>query len=146
MIRLTQKLDSHQAPATTLTLPWEERIRSRLRVVLDNGEEAGLFLERGTVLRGNDHLASDAGTVVRIQAANEPLSVVACNDALLMARACYHLGNRHTPVEITAGEVRYLNDPVLDQMVKGLGLEVRREQGPFEPELGAYAGKGHHHG
>ncbi len=146
MIHLIRKLCPPREVQNTLTLPWEDRTRSRMRVTLDNGEEAGLFLERGTVLRGDDLLISDEGLVVRVIAAPELLSIVACEDALLMARACYHLGNRHTPVEIAAGEICYRHDPVLDRMVNGLGLEARRDHGPFEPELGAYGGAGHHHG
>jgi urease accessory protein len=145
MLRFIQKTDAAPEPATTLTLPWEARTRSRLRTRLDNGEEAGLFLQRGTVLRGGDLLISDQGVVIRVSAADELLSIVSCDDALHMARACYHLGNRHTMLEITAGEIRYLHDPVLDRMVQGLGLEVRRATGPFEPELGAYGGHEHAH-
>ncbi|MGB5776396.1 MAG: urease accessory protein UreE, partial [Sedimenticolaceae bacterium] len=60
-------------PATTLTLPLERRIRSRQRVVLDNGTEAGVFLERGQVLRDGDLLGSEDGLVVRVRAAAEPV-------------------------------------------------------------------------
>jgi urease accessory protein len=63
-----------------------------------------------------------------------------------LARACYHLGNRHTAIQITDRQVCYLQDQVLDAMVAGLGLEVRHAHGPFEPESGAYSGGGHHHG
>ena len=146
MKRLTEKLTSPREPAATLTLSWEQRTKSRLRVTLDNGESAGLFLARGTILRGNDLLKSDDGDVVRVVAAEESVSTVACDDPLLMARACYHLGNRHTSLEIGDKQIRYLHDPVLDEMVKGLGLYVQRESTSFEPEIGAYAGNGHHHG
>ncbi|MBI5551329.1 MAG: urease accessory protein UreE [Desulfobacterales bacterium] len=145
MIRLTKKLQGPGKGHATLTLPWEQRTRSRLRVVLDNGVEAGLFLERGTILRGGDLLAAEDGMVVRVQAADEPLSSVICDDALKMARVCYHLGNRHTALEISAGEIRYLRDPVLDALVQHLGLSVQHIAAPFEPEVGAYAGHGHSH-
>jgi urease accessory protein len=145
MIHLTHKLENCQPALTTLTLPWEQRIRSRLRVVLDSGDEAGLFLERGTVLGDGDLLTSEDGTVVRVIAADEKLSSVTSNDPLKMAKACYHLGNRHTPLEIAEGHVRYLHDPVLDDMIRGLGLDVSIEQAPFQPEAGAYGGH-HHHG
>lgn len=112
--------------------------------MLDSGEDAGHFLTRGTILRGQELLISEKGDVVRVFAAKETCSSVSCHDPLSMARACYHLGNRHTPLEITATQIRYLHDPVLDEMVKGLGLSVRIDQAPFEPEIGAYAGSGHH--
>lgn len=146
MIRLTYKLHGPQKPDATLTLPWEQRTRSRLRVVLDNGREAGLFLRRGSVLRADDRLASEDGFVVRVCAAAEPVSVASCPDPLLMARVCYHLGNRHAVLEIRDQQIRYRRDPVLDKMVRELGLAVRAEEASFEPETGAYGDKGHHHG
>ncbi|WP_456384734.1 urease accessory protein UreE [Desulfolithobacter sp.] len=149
MICLTRKTDSDPGgKALTLTLPWEKRIKSRLRVQLDNGLEAGLFLPRGTVLRGGDLLVDDsAACVVRILAADEEVSRVLCHDGLQLARACYHLGNRHVALQIDRQWVQYLHDHVLDAMVRGLGLAVTRELAPFEPEHGAYAsgGHGHHH-
>jgi urease accessory protein len=145
MIRLIGKLKAPRKYSTTLTLPWDQRIRSRLRIVLDNGEDAGIFLERGTILREKDLLVSDDGYVVEVRAADETLSTVICDDMLLMARVCYHLGNRHAPLEIMAKKVRYQHDPILDDMVTRLGLEVEIGEGPFEPEIGAYTTSEHHH-
>ena len=146
MIYLTAKLEASREATATLTLPWEKRIRSRLRVVLDDDTEAGLLLPRGTVLHDGDLLTSDNGDVVRIRAADETLSSVTSHDPLTLARACYHLGNRHTPIEITSGGIRYCFDPVLDEMIRGLGLTVSHDQAPFDPEAGAYGGGHHHHG
>ena len=79
-------------------------------------------------------------------AADEAVSTVRSRDSLALARACYHLGNRHTPLEIRDGRIRYAHDHVLDEMLRGLGLEVRAEQVPFDPEPGAYGrGEGHAH-
>lgn len=146
MMRLVDKQTGPANHVTTLTLPWEKRIRSRLRVVLDNGQEAGLFLERGSVLRGGDRLVSEEGDVVQVIAAEETLSAITGETPLQMSRACYHLGNRHAAIEITESQVRYLHDPVLDDMVTGLGLRVSVTTAPFEPEFGAYAHTAHNHG
>ncbi len=129
----------------TLTLPFEARQKTRLLARLDSGVEVGIFLSRGTVLRDGDRLATDDGRVVLVRAAAEPVSVVRTSDALLFARVCYHLGNRHVPLQIDSGELRYLRDHVLDDMVRGLGLSVEHALMPFEPERGAYPG-GHLHG
>jgi len=115
-------------------------MRARQRVTLDDGTEAGLFLERGQLLRDGDLIASDDGLIVRIRAATEAVSTVRCTDPLLLARACYHLGNRHVPLQIAPGLLRYQPDPVLDAMLRGLHLTVTVEQAPFEPEAGAYHG------
>lgn len=143
-LAITERLTEALAPDTTLTLPFELRQKSRLRVRLDNGEVVGLFLPRGTVLRQNDLLRADNGLVVQVNAAPEEVSRVTATDPVLLARACYHLGNRHIPVQIGNGWLRYLHDHVLDAMIVELGLLPVREQAPFEPEAGAYEVRHHH--
>jgi urease accessory protein len=145
MIRLTRKLARGDWDAT-LTLPLESRVKCRLRVTLDNGDDAGVFLERGDQLREGDLLASENGYRVRIRAAAEEVSTARSDDPLLLARACYHLGNRHVPLQIAPGWVRYQPDHVLDQMLQVLGLEVSTDRAPFDPEPGAYGGRTHGHG
>ncbi len=146
MIELTKKItEPTDAVQATLTLPLMSRVKSRLRAILDDGRDVGLFLERGQVLKHGDVLASNDGVFVQIIAAKETVSTVNCSDPLLLARASYHLGNRHVAVQINPGQLRYLHDHVLDDMLIGLGLVVQVEQAPFEPESGAYASAGSHH-
>lgn len=146
MIELTQKLSQTSVTAeATLTLPLDSRVKSRLRATLDDGRDVGLFLERGQVLKHGDILSNQEGLLVQVHAANETVSTVNCDDALLLARASYHLGNRHVAVQIQPGQLRYLHDHVLDDMLQGLGLTVCVEQAPFEPESGAYGSAGSHH-
>ena len=129
----------------TLTLPFEQRCKSRLRTTLESGEEVGLFLERGTILRGGDCLAADDGRVVRVESAVEDLMEVRAGDAQSLARAAYHLGNRHTPIQIGDGWLRFAADHVLAEMLRGLGVEISALAAPFEPEPGAYAAGHHQH-
>jgi urease accessory protein len=143
MLTIRERITSSQPPAAQLVLPFELRQRSRLRARLTSGQEVGLFLERGMVLRGGDLLRAEDGTVIEVVAALETVSTVRESDATRLARAGYHLGNRHVPVQIGSGWLRYGHDHVLDDMVRGLGLTVVVEQAPFEPEAGAY---GHSHG
>ncbi len=130
-----------------LTLPIEQRVRSRLRARLDDGRDVGLFLPRGTLLRGGDRLGSDDGLVIEVVAAAETVSTIHCDDPTLLARAAYHLGNRHIPLQVEKGWLRYQHDHVLDDMLLQMGLALVVEQAPFEPEAGAYqqAVEGHHH-
>lgn len=144
MLRIVERVDLG-SPQTTLTLPLEQRVRARMRVTLDDGRDAGLMLDRGPILRGGDLLRAEDGSVIRIVAADEPVSQVFADDAHLLARACYHLGNRHTPLQILAGELRYAHDHVLDDMLRGLGLEPLMAHLPFEPEPGAYGEHGSEH-
>jgi urease accessory protein len=126
-----------------LVLPFELRSKSRLRTALSNGEEVGLVLERGTVLRGGDLLEADDGRIVEVVAAPETVSTVTTSDPWQLSRVAYHLGNRHVALQIGAGWVRYQHDHVLDDMVRGLGSSMKLEQSPFEPEAGAYSGHSH---
>ncbi len=148
MIELTQIIKTDSEPEAYLTLPVDQRVRSRLRVTLDDGRDAGLFLPRGTLLRGGDRLSNGDGLVIEIIAADETVTTVRCDDLAGLARAAYHLGNRHVPLQVEQGWLRYLHDHVLDDMLRQMGLEPVVEQAPFEPEAGAYqqAAHGHHHG
>ncbi|MEZ8098986.1 urease accessory protein UreE [Vibrio bivalvicida] len=134
-------------PNAFLSLPIDSRIKSRLKVELDDGREAGLFLPRGHILRGGEQLKSQCGMIVEIKAAPEKVSSVYCSDLHLLTRVAYHLGNRHVPLQVEFGWVRYQHDHVLDEMVEGLGAKVTTEDASFEPESGAYGGRtgGHHH-
>lgn len=143
MLTLTQRLTHKRTSDAQLVLPFELRQKTRLRTALSTGEEVGLNLERGYILRGGDQLLADDGRVVEVVSAPENVSVVTSSDPLQLARAAYHLGNRHVSVQIGAGWLRFLRDHVLDEMVRGLGLPVTHDTLPFEPEAGAYAGHSH---
>lgn len=140
-----------------VALAYDERKRSRLRVTLASGRAAGIFLERGDHLRGGDRLlAEDGGSVVEIDAAPERLIEALAPTPLLFARAAYHLGNRHVPVQIVpdaddaerGGRLRFQADHVLAEMVAGLGCRTSEVDAPFQPESGAYGAHGgaHRHG
>lgn len=145
MLTLIEK-SREQAPIVdTLTLGFERRQKSRQRVTLDSGREAGILLPPGSCLRDGDVLRGGSGELVRVRAAFEAVSTARTADPLRLARACYHLGNRHVPVQVGPGWARYLCDHVLDDMLRRLGLNVGVDLAPFEPEGGAYSG-GHAHG
>lgn len=147
MLRFTQIIDHQATPEVTLSLPIGDRVKSRLKVTLDDGRQAGLFLPRGKILRDGDLVATHDGLVAQIKAAPELVSTVSSDNPHTLAKASYHLGNRHVPLQVEPKWLRYLHDHVLDDMVRGLGLLVKTETAPFEPEAGAYqsSADGHHH-
>ncbi len=145
MKKVYEFADPGSVATLVICLPFDERKKSRLRTVTTNGEEMGLMLPRGQILRHGTLLKDESGRVIEVQAAKEFVSTVFSKDVLLLTRAAYHLGNRHVPLQIGAGWLRYQHDHVLDSMVTGLGLQVITAEQPFEPEDGAYAG-GHSHG
>ena len=143
MLTLTRRCAAVAVPDGELVLPFDLRLRSRLRTRLASGEEAVLATERGAILRGGEFLQSEDGRVVRVRAAPEKLLHVTCPDALELARAAYHLGNRHVAVQIGAGYLRIALDAVLADMLRGLGARIEALEAPFEPESGAYGGHAH---
>jgi urease accessory protein len=143
MLKLTELSLLETEPDDVVTLPYEARQKRRLLINTDSGAKIGLFLPYGQVLRKGFVLTGPDHYRVRIEAAEEALSVVRTDDALQFAKACYHLGNRHIALQILPGELRFLTDHVLDHMLEGLGLMVSHEVFPFEPEQGAYHGHGH---
>ena len=150
MLHLTQKIAALSSTDTdglsTLTLSFDQRSKSRLRAKLDDQRDVAITLERGAQLLPGDLLKAESGEIVRILAANEEISVVNNDDMLLLARACYHLGNRHVALQISTGELRYLHDHVLDDMIRLLGLNASVREDTFEPESGAYGAHAHIHG
>ncbi|NHZ33593.1 urease accessory protein UreE [Massilia rubra] len=146
MMTLHTKLAQAERVDDELVLAYDQREKCRLRARLASGEEVALFMVRGTVLRDGELLTGAEGRVVRVLAASEPTYVVRCGTPLIMARCAFHLGNRHTQAQIGDGFLRIRVDPVLKEMVEGLGARVEQESAPFEPEAGAYSGGGHSHG
>jgi len=154
MIEVHEVLREPLAANEQLVLLFEQRQKSRLRATSVTGTEFALLLPRGTVLRDGDRLRAVNGLIIAVRAADESVSTARSDDVARFAQVCYHLGNRHVPLQVGAGWLRYLADHVLDKMVEELGLEVSHEQAPFQPEAGAYhqhapAGAGvfvRHHG
>jgi urease accessory protein len=126
-----------------LSLPFERRQKSRQLAALVSGETVAIVLPRGLVLRGGDWVVASDGRVIEVLAETEKVLHVECDTPEALARAAYHLGNRHVPVQVGAGWLRLAADHVLEEMLKGLGAKLTSIEAPFEPEAGAYAA-GHH--
>ncbi|MGY6213818.1 urease accessory protein UreE [Methylolobus aquaticus] len=134
MLKLTCFASNGAQASDTLTLPFDERQRSRFLAQLDSGREVGVVLARGSVLRNGDCLLGDEGLVVRVRAAREAVSIVRIDDEGLLARIGHQLGSRRVPLQIGTGEIRYPYDHLLNELLRSMGLEVREETAPFTPE------------
>ncbi|AWJ53642.1 urease accessory protein UreE [Escherichia coli] len=146
MLYLTRRVETPAQTTASVTLPVDMRVKSRIKVTLNDGRQAGLLLPRGLLLRDGDILSNENGDeFIKVIAADEAVSVVRCADPFMLAKACWHLGNRHVPLQIIPGELRYHHDHVLDDMLRQFGLDVDFAHLPFEPEAGAYASKSHAH-
>ena len=127
-----------------LRLPFDARQKSRLRTALTSGEEVGLLLPRGEILRGGDLVVASDGRIIEVVAQPEKVLHIRCQTPPDLTRAAYHLGNRHVPVEVGDGFLRIAADHVLETMLRGLGASIESLEAPFEPEAGAYGGAHRH--
>ncbi|MBE7942246.1 MULTISPECIES: urease accessory protein UreE [Ramlibacter] len=136
--------------AATVELDWDVRQKSRFDCTDSQGRTLGVFLPRGTAVRGGDVLVAADGSLVRVIAAPQPvLQVTACTQhgsPFDLTRAAYHLGNRHVPIELRPDRLQIEPDHVLADMLRSMHLIVQEALAPFEPEGGAYGAGGHGHG
>ena len=135
-----------------IALPFDQRQRSRMRAVIYqgpmSGQAIGINLPRGTVLRDGHRLRTRDGDELVVKAADEPLMIARAPDLHALTIIAYHLGNRHVPIQIDEDSLLLESDPVLAEMIKGLGGSVEQSTGPFHPESGAYQSgtSAHSHG
>ena len=135
--------------AGTVELDWDVRQKSRFDATDSAGRRLGVFLPRGTVVRGGDVLVAEDGSLVRVSAApQQVLRITHCQahgTPYDLIRAAYHLGNRHVPIELKPDHLQIEPDHVLADMLRAMHLIVQPVEQPFEPESGAYATGGHGH-
>ncbi len=133
--------------ASTVELDWDVRQKSRFDATDSQGRTLGIFLPRGTLVRGGDVLVAEDGSMVRVLAAPQPvLRITYCSDhgsAFDLTRAAYHLGNRHVPIELKPDHLKIEPDHVLADMLRSMHLIVHEVNEAFEPEGGAYSAGGH---
>ena len=137
--------------ASTITLDWDTRQKSRFDATDSAGRQLGVFLPRGAVVRGGDVLVAEDGSLVRVVAApQDVLRITACTEhgsPFDLTRAAYHLGNRHVPIELQPDHLKIEPDHVLADMLRAMHMTVVAVSEPFEPESGAYGDHGgHSHG
>ena len=136
--------------AATIELDWDVRQKSRFDATDSQGRPLGIFLPRGTVVRGGDVLVAEDGSLVRVLAAPQAvLRITPCTQhgtPFDLTRAAYHLGNRHVPIELKPDHLKIEPDHVLADMLRAMHLTVQETEDSFEPEAGAYASQGHSHG
>lgn len=149
MYKLIKKTDhSHGDSFDEIFLPYELRQKGRFKASSAQGHEVGVFLTRGEVLREGDFLYSECGLQFKVRAQAEALTVARAANWFDFAKACYHLGNRHVPLQIGELWLAFQPDHVLEEMLELFGLTISQQQQGFNPENGAYAGghsHGHHH-
>ena len=136
--------------ASSVSLDWDVRQKSRFETTDSLGRTLGVFLSRGTVIRGGDVLVAEDGSLIQVNAAEqEVLRITVCTihgSPFDLTRAAYHLGNRHVPIELKPDHLKIEPDHVLAEMLRAMHMTVHTVHEAFEPEGGAYSSGGHTHG
>ena len=150
MLKFIENMGNVPVPggSAVLALDFGQRSRTRQRANLDDGREAGILLAHGRGLREGDVLRAADGTTAVVRCRSEEVATARAGDWLSLARAAYHLGNRHAALQLGELWLRFQPDPVLLGIVASLGLAVTRETAPFDPEPGVGShprGGGHSH-
>jgi urease accessory protein len=127
-----------QTASDSLCLTYDERHRRRLRYIASRGTTFLLDLPRATVLAAGDGLRLDDGRVIHVDAAPEALVEVTAPDTATLIRLAWHIGNRHLAAQLEADRIVIRDDPVITNMLLGLGAAVAPLQAAFSPESGAY--------
>ena len=133
--------------AATVELDWDVRQKSRFDASDSLNRRLGVFLPRGTVVRGGDVLLAEDGSMVKVIAAAQKVLRITPGvrgDAFDLMRAAYHLGNRHVAIELKPDHLKIEPDHVLADMLRAMHLTVDEVEEPFEPEGGAYCATGGH--
>ncbi len=126
-----------------VTLDHEGRHLRRRRLVSDGGRAFLVDLPETTEVGDGDAFALDDGSRIAVRAAAEALLEVRGD----LPRLAWHIGNRHVRCAVGPDRLLLRDDPVLAEMLRGLGAEVRSVSAAFLPEGGAYgAGPTHGHG
>jgi len=122
-----------------------ERHRRRIVLTGEGGTSFLLDLPHATMLRDGDGLVLEDGSIVRVAGKREPLVEITAENSSDLARLAWHIGNRHTDVQIVGDRLRIRRDHVLEELLRGLGAQLSLIEAPFDPERGAYSEQ-HRHG
>ena len=148
MLQVFERLDhTHDEISDSITLDHDTRKKSRIKGVTDKGADIGIFVERGHPLLVGEILKTECGLLIEVKGQAEAVSTALGTDWLTFSKVCYHLGNRHTTLQVGELWVRFKPDHVLEELAENYGLTIDKAPAVFAPENGAYGKRtGHSHG
>ncbi len=146
MLQVYERLDHCHDPINdSITLDQDTRKKARIKTETDAGHSIGIFVKRGHPLRIGEVLKTECGQLIEVKGQDEPVATARASDWLTFSKVCYHLGNRHTSMQIGELWLRFKPDHVLEELAENYGLVIDHTPAVFEPENGAYGGHSHSH-
>jgi urease accessory protein len=128
-----------------VTLDADDRQRRRIVLTGEKGTQVLLDFDKPITLRDGDGLALEDGSMVLVSGMPEPLAEIEAGSPREFVRLAWHLGNRHTDVQIVGDRIRIRRDHVLEEMLRGLGAGVTVVEAPFDPQATVAHTQDHHH-
>jgi len=146
MLKAYERFDHiHSEISDSITLDHDTRKKARIKAKTDGGADIGIFMARGQPLLVGEIIKTECGQFMRVKGQAEPVTTAIANDWLTFSKVCYHLGNRHTSMQIGELWLRFKPDHVLEALAQKYGLTIDKTPAIFEPENGAYAIGAHEH-
>jgi urease accessory protein len=146
MLQAFERLShTHEPIVDSVTLDHDTRKKARIKITTDKGQELGIFMQRGHPLLVGEVLKTECGVLIEIKGKAEEVSTATAKNWMDFSRICYHLGNRHTSLQIGELWVRFKPDHVLEELAENYGLSINKTPAIFEPESGAYGSPSHGH-
>jgi urease accessory protein len=140
MLKVIENIGHQHIEADEIVyLPYETRVKARFQVNSKTGQSIGFFLTRGRVIQHKDVCKTECGKTVRVLADQEALTHASIDDWPTLAKGCYHMGNRHVPLQVGDLFMRFQEDQVLEKMLEGFGMKIESVREIFSPENGAYS-------
>jgi urease accessory protein len=146
MLQTFERLShSHEPIDDSVTLDQDTRKKARIKISTDQGQTLGIFMQRGHPLLVGEVLKTECGLLIEVKGKAEEVSTAIASNWMDFSRICYHLGNRHTSLQIGELWLRFKPDHVLEELAENYGLSIDRTAAVFEPENGAYGSKSNNH-
>lgn len=146
MLKAFERFDHiHGEIVDSISLDQDTRKKARIKTKTDKGADIGIFMDRGHPLLIGEILKTECGKYIAVKGLAEPVTTAIATDWLTFAKVCYHLGNRHTVLQVGELWLRFKPDHVLEALAEKYGLEIDRTPDIFAPENGAYGKGGHSH-
>ena len=144
MLQAFERLShTHDPIDDTVSLDHDTRKKARIKITTEQGQELGIFMQRGHPLLVGEVLKTQCGLLIKVKGQAEQVSTAIATNWMDFSRVCYHLGNRHTTLQIGELWLRFKPDHVLEELAENYGLSINRSPAIFEPENGAYGNQSH---
>ena len=127
-------------------LQWYESERNILRKTSQSGREVAFrLLKEGQRLKHDDVVFISDNLVIAIEIVPSEVIVLSPKTLPEMARACYEIGNKHSPLFLDGDEVTLPYDKPMFEWLQAAGFQPQKAERRLSQALRANSAQGHGH-